>query len=89
MVLEIIDTPDYTVAHPDDTADLDEPCHQCALAVRPDTGELVLLWLVGGMSWSVSRNQPDYKRHRKEIEPLEVQTTYKGRQNGKDSGIQA
>ena len=72
MTLEIIDTPDYDVAHPEQT-DSDEPCHQCALAVRPDTGELILLWLCGGINWSISRNQPHYRKHRRDVDSGRIQ----------------
>jgi hypothetical protein len=65
-VLEIIDRKlDYGVAHPDnDSAASTYPCDRCALSVRPDTGELVLLWLCGGINWSISRANPDHDRHR-------------------------
>jgi hypothetical protein len=69
VTLEIIDrAPDYSVAHPhDDCSDGDHPCDKCALAVRPDTGEMVLLWLCGGINWSISRDTPDYERHRDDV----------------------
>jgi hypothetical protein len=70
--LPILDTPHMDVAHPTDgvTTDTDEKCDKCALAIRPDTGEIVLLWLCGGINWSVSRETPDYERHRTEISYL-------------------
>lgn len=70
MRLKIIDRrPEYGIAHPDNgRRDSRDKCARCALAVRPDTGEIVLLWLCGGINWSISRNMPNYKRHRREIE---------------------
>jgi hypothetical protein len=67
--LEIIDrAPDYDVAHPTDPiTGGGVPCPKCALAVRPDTGELVLLWLCGGINWSISRNMPGHGRHRRDL----------------------
>jgi hypothetical protein len=66
VMLEIIERPDHGIGHPEDPSDA-KPCAMCALAIRPDTGELVLLWLVGNMHWSVLRNQPGYKRHLRDV----------------------
>jgi hypothetical protein len=65
MKLEFLEYPDFGIAHPDyeDTG----PCSLCALVIRPDTGEIILLWKCGGINWSVSRNMPNFKRHRKEL----------------------
>lgn len=69
MTLKIIDrSPDYGIAHPDEDATDDSGCYNCALAVRPDTGEIVLLWRCGGINWSISRETPDHDRHRNDLE---------------------
>ena len=69
MRLKIIDRrPDEGIAHPDFGKHSREQCTMCALAVRPDTGEIVLLWLCGGINWGVSRNMPDYRRHRRDLQ---------------------
>jgi hypothetical protein len=64
--LAVLDYPDYDVAHPGEEAI--GQCTGCLLAVRPDTGEIVLLWGIwyGGthVKWSVSRSDPNYARHR-------------------------
>lgn len=69
MRLKIIDrAPDYGVAHASEDCSASRPCPKCALAVRPDTGEIVLLWLCGGINWSISRETPDHDRHRRDFE---------------------
>lgn len=72
VTLEIIDpAPDYGIAHPYENVNATrscEPCEKCALAVRPDTGEMVLLWLCGGINWSISRHTPDHTRHRRDVD---------------------
>jgi hypothetical protein len=67
--LELLERPEYLVAHPNEQDDALNPgrCGMCALAVRPDTGELVLLWRCGGLNWSVSREDPHHERHHREI----------------------
>lgn len=67
MKLEILDIPDYCIAHPEDTTDSLDLCKFCLLVIRPDTGEIVLLWKCGKTNWAVSRNMPQYKRHRREL----------------------
>ena len=69
MKLEFLEHPEYVIAHPD-CYYINTFCDLCALVIRPDTGEIVLLWRCGGEitgNWSVSRNMPNYKRHRKEL----------------------
>lgn len=76
MELVAIDVPEYAVAHPDeplfDPHRANEPCERCLLAIRPDTGELVLLWGAygdhdGPVHYSLSRETPDFPRHSREI----------------------
>lgn len=71
MKLITIEHPDYGVAHPEDRI-ATYPCMMCLLVIRPDTAELVLLWHVGNSAWSVSRNTPNWKRHRHEIGEIEL-----------------
>lgn len=66
-LLEVIERPEYAVAHPDDG--WTGKCPGCALAIRPDTGELLLLWRCKG-NWGVSRETPEHERHRAEINRL-------------------
>lgn len=66
--LEVIERPEYEIAHPGDG--WTGRCNGCALAVRPDTGELVLLWRCGQANWGVSRETPEYERHHAEISRL-------------------
>jgi hypothetical protein len=72
MRLLLIDVADYGVAHPDEGCADSSECAKCAIAIRPDTGELVLLWLCGGINWSLSRETPDYERHRRELDGFTV-----------------
>lgn len=58
--------PPYSEAHPDEEGD--EPCTQCAVARRHDTGESVLLWMCEGKNWIVSRADPEWSRHRTELD---------------------
>lgn len=62
MKLRFIIHPTHEAAHPGE--DGREPCTKCALAIRPDTGEIVLLWQSNDVHWSVSRNDPNFERHR-------------------------
>lgn len=54
----------YVIAHPGESCDRLERCPRCAIALRPDTGEIVLLWLAGEQEWTVSRADPEWERHR-------------------------
>lgn len=65
--LEFIEHPLYVDAHPGEPAAPGERCTQCAIVRRPDTGEHVLLWLVGAITWAISRHDPFYDRHRAEL----------------------
>jgi hypothetical protein len=72
MKLAVLEHPHYHVAHPTEThlAAPHERCEQCLLAIRPDTGELVLLWGCGygeTKNWTISRDDPEEARHRREL----------------------
>jgi hypothetical protein len=66
--LEFVAHPLYAEAHPGEPCDPAERCTKCALARRADTGEVVLLWLVGEKHWAVSRADPSWARHRDELQ---------------------
>ncbi len=65
--LRVVEHPPYSVAHPGEPCDAGEVCERCVIAERQDTGERVLLWLCGGINWSVSRHDPNAERHRAEL----------------------
>jgi hypothetical protein len=70
MTLVVLQAADMAVAHPRDVYGPNGPqgyCRQCVYAVRPDTGEIVLLWLCERKNWTVSRENPEYDRHRLEL----------------------
>lgn len=68
MKLEFLDYPFNAVAHPDYKYPETDTCILCALVIRPDTGEIVLLWKCGSVgNWGVSRNMPHFKQHKKEL----------------------
>ena len=70
MKLQFLDYPFSTIAHPEYKYPANDTCIFCALVIRPDTGEIVLLWRCEGEitgNWEVSRNMPNFKRHRKEL----------------------
>lgn len=66
--LAFLEHPLYAVAHPGELCDPLERCTRCALATRPDTGETVLLWQAGGKDWTVSRADPQWQRHRADLQ---------------------
>lgn len=73
LPVEIVDHPAYHLAHPgepDSGVPDDAICENCAIAVRPDTGELLLLWCCEGKNWGISREMPEYERLRTEIYQL-------------------
>jgi hypothetical protein len=63
-VLDFVRLAFYAEAHPDEVCNPDELCEKCIIARRRDTGEHVLLWLVGEINYSVSRHEPNYERHK-------------------------
>lgn len=65
--LEFIAHPPYALAHPGEASDPVERCTQCAIALRRETGEVVLLWLAGGKDWTVSRADPAWAHHREQL----------------------
>lgn len=67
FALTFVEHPLYKDAHPGEDAGEGELCTQCAWATRPDTGERVMLWLCGGIEWVVSRESPNWERHREEF----------------------
>lgn len=68
--LSFVEHPLYAAAHPGEECDPQERCTRCAIAVRPDTGEKVLLWQAGGKDWTVSRVDPEWARHRDDFQRL-------------------
>ncbi len=68
-VLEM--APPYHVGHPDEH-DCGGKCEKCALVIHPVTGEIILAWLVGGINWSVSREDPFSTRKRESLLQLQV-----------------
>lgn len=67
--LRVIGHPLYAVAHPGEPVDEpDAECDRCVIAERTDTGARVLLWLCGGLTWSVSRADPNYATHKAALE---------------------
>lgn len=65
--LTFLDFPLYSQAHPGEDCEPHERCTKCALALRQDTNETVLLWQCEGKNWTVSRHDPEWSRHREEI----------------------
>lgn len=65
--LLFVEHPLYADAHPGEACDPAERCVRCAIARRPDTHELVLLWLAGDIDWTVSRADPEWARHRRDF----------------------
>lgn len=65
--LTFIEYPLYSRAHPGEDCEPTERCTMCCIARRHDTGEDVLLWQCEGKNWCVSRHDPEWERHRNEI----------------------
>lgn len=70
----VLEHPEYAVAHPVEAkyenAGPDYECNLCLLAVRPDTGDIILLWGCGYLepiNWGISREDPNYARHCEEL----------------------
>lgn len=66
LSFRVLGHPEYSEAHPGEPCDDGDVCERCAIAERLDTRERVLLWLCGGINWSISRHDPRYARHRME-----------------------
>ena len=66
MTLEFLDFPYYTVAHPGEFSPKLDLCTRCALGIRKDTGDIVLLWRTGN-NFTVSRADPHYAKHKREL----------------------
>lgn len=67
-LLDFVRIPLYAEAHPEEPCDFGERCEKCIVARRRDTGETVLLWLVGGKHYAVSRHEPEYEKHKHELQ---------------------
>lgn len=67
--LTFLEHPLYSQAHPGEPCEPTERCEMCAVGKRRDTGEEVLLWQAEGKHWTVSRNDPQWLKHRSELFP--------------------
>lgn len=67
--LDVLGYPDKGVAHPGECGDGNgrgaEPCHLCLLAIRPDTGDILLVWEGDDTTgeWSLSPHTPELRKH--------------------------
>jgi hypothetical protein len=56
----VVGHPRYSEAHPGEACEADETCERCAIGEEIGTGTRALLWLCGGVNWSINRADPRY-----------------------------